>query len=67
MCGGAPDVPTPPERQDAKAPARDPRASTLDPLRRRRGYAALIRTAGAGGDLTPVSTTATAMQQKLGA
>lgn len=68
MCMGTPDIPTPPERQDAKAPARDATGLVPDPMKRRRGYMALMQGATAGGAaLTPVSTTATAAKQSLGA
>ena len=68
MCGGAPDVPAPPERQDARAPARSATgAQTDDPMRRRRGYAAMMSAASAAGNLTPVSTTSTGAKTNLGA
>jgi len=59
MCG-SPDIPTTPERQDARVPDRSATGASPDEgMRRRRGYAALIRTAsGQGGDMTPLSTTA---------
>jgi len=65
MCS-APDVPAPAERQDSKMPERPGSARSNGMLSRRRGYAALIKTA-TGGDLTPVSTTAAPAAQKLGA
>lgn len=66
MCS-APDVPAPAERQDSKMPERPGGPGTTNGiLSRRRGYAALIKTATAG-DLTPVSTTAAPAAQKLGA
>lgn len=69
MCGGAPDVAAPPERQDARAPARSAvGAGPDDALRRRRGYASMMSAATAsGGALTPVSTTSTAAKTNLGA
>ena len=66
MCS-APDVPKAVQRQDSKLPERDPRGRGVkDSLSRRRGYAALMKTAS-GGDMTPVSTTAQPAAQKLGA
>lgn len=68
MCmGGTPDVPAPVARQDSRLPER-PAVAGKDNgmLSRRRGYAALIKTA-TGGDLSPVSTTAAPAAQKLGA
>lgn len=68
MCGGAPDIPATPERQDARAPARAATgAQQEDPMRRRRGYAAMMSAASANGALAPVSTTATAAKTSLGA
>jgi hypothetical protein len=68
MCGGAPDIPQTPERQDARAPARSATgAQQDDPMRRRRGYAAMMSAASAGGAMSPVSTTATAAKTNLGA
>lgn len=71
MCLSTPDVPTAPERQDATAPKRPGSATPMADggLSRRRGYAALIKSAGGmgGADLTPVSTTATAAKTNLGA
>ena len=66
MCiGGVPDVPAPAERQSPKMPEK-PGLGANGPLSRRRGYAALIKTA-TGGDLTPVATTAAPAAAKLGA
>lgn len=65
MCS-APDVPAPAERQDSKMPERPASGTNNGLLSRRRGYAALIKTA-TGGDLSPVATTAAPAAQKLGA
>lgn len=57
MC--MPDAPKPttvPERQAAQMPERDAVARTLDPSRRRRGFASLIA-AGNNAALAPVTTT----------
>lgn len=66
MCMGSPDVPTPAQRQDSKMPESPASGKDNGMLSRRRGYAALIKTA-TGGDLTPASTTAAPAAQKLGA
>lgn len=66
MCMSQPDVPTPVARQDSRVPERPASGKDNGLMSRRRGYAALIKTA-TGGDLSPVSTTAAPAAQKLGA
>lgn len=66
MCG-APDVPSPAQRQNSRMPERQARGGgKSDVLSRKRGYAALMK-GSAGGDLSPMSTTAAPAAQKLGA
>lgn len=59
MCS-APDVAAPATRQDSRMPERSARGDAADPMKRKRGYSALLKAAAGGGDLAPAATTATA-------
>lgn len=65
MCS-APDVPDPVQRQDSKMPERSARGDAMDPLKRKRGYAALLRGAAAADTAGAAVTTGNAAG-KLGA